>query len=358
MKNISEIDKNFKVETKLDIPDVKFYDVKNEPFSVHGVFYEDGKFRRLPESVAKTVNEGVWSLHANTAGGRVRFKTNSKYIAIYAKLPLFARMPHFALTGSSGFDLYVKKGDEQVYNGTFIPPYNTIDTYEAAINLIDEDAVGFEEGKMFEITINMPLYSDVSELYIGLSETASVEKAAPYKYTKPIVYYGSSITQGGCASHAGSSYQGFIERRFDTDYINLGFSGNAKGEDSIAEYISKLDMSVFVYDYDHNAPTVEHLKATHERMFLKIREENPHLPIVMMPRPRYTQGPRTKERYDIILNTYNNAKRRGDKNVYLIDGPTLMAKAKSEGTVDNCHPNDLGFYSMSVALGEVIEKIL
>lgn len=350
MKNISEIDKNFKIETKLNLPDVKFYDVKNEPFSIHGVYFEDGKFRRLPESVAKTVNEGVLGLHANTAGGRVRFMTDSSYVAINVKMPIFARMPHFALTGSSGFDLYVKKDGVQHYAGTFTPPYNTDDMYESVINL------GGKE--LREITINMPTYSDVSELYIGIEKSAKLEKAPDYKHTKPIVYYGSSITQGGCVSRPGNTYQGIIERRFDTDYINLGFSGSARGEDTIADYIKNLSMSVFVYDYDYNAPTVEHLRATHERMFLRIREQNPDLPIVMMSRPNYFLDTEAKQRFDIVKATYDNAVSRGDKNVYLIGGPTLMAKAEYEGTVDGCHPNDLGFYSMAAALGDILEIIL
>lgn len=350
MKNISEIDKNFKIETKLNLPDVKFYDAKNEPFSIHGVYFEDGKFRRFPEVVAKTVNEGVLGLHANTAGGRVRFMTDSSYVAINAKMPIFARMPHFALSGSSGFDLYVKKDGVQHYAGTFTPPYNTEDMYESVINL------GGKE--LREITINMPTYSEVSELYIGLEENATVQKSPEYTRTKPIVYYGSSITQGGCVSRPGNTYQGIIERRFDTDYINLGFSGSARGEDTIADYIKNLPMSVFVYDYDHNAPNIEHLKATHERMFLKIRETNPNLPIIIMSRPRFLLDDDAKKRLEIIKTTYNNAVSRKDKNVYLIDGPTLMAQAKSEGTVDGCHPNDLGFYSMAAALGDVLEKIL
>lgn len=350
MKNISEIDKNFKIETKLNLPDVKFYDAKSEPFSIHGVYFEDGKFRRLPEAVAKTVNEGVLGLHANTAGGRVRFMTDSSYVAINAKMPIFARMPHFALSGSSGFDLYVKKDGVQHYAGTFTPPYNTEDMYESVINL------GGKE--LREITINMPTYSEVSEIYIGLEENATVQKSPEYTRTKPIVYYGSSITQGGCVSRPGNTYQGIIERRFDTDYINLGFSGSARGEDTIADYIKILPMSVFVYDYDHNAPNIEHLKATHERMFLKIRETNPNLPIIIMSRPRFLLDDDAKKRLEIIKTTYNNAVSRKDKNVYLIDGPTLMAQAKSEGTVDGCHPNDLGFYSMAAALGDVLEKIL
>lgn len=345
MSDISKIDKNFKVETKLDIEDIKFYDVLEEPFKVYGVFYENGKFRRLPEEVAKTVNDGVYGLHAHTAGGRVRFKTDSSYIAINAKMPSVGKMPHFAVSGSAGFDLYVK-GEMQIYKKTFMPPFNFEGGYESIIEL------GSRE--MREITINFPTYSEVSNLYIGLSETAGILEPTPYKYEKPIVYYGSSITQGGCCSRPGNTYEATISRRFDIDHINLGFSGSARAEDSIAEYIKDLDMSIFVYDYDHNAPTLEHLKATHKRMYDIIRKANPDLPIIIMTKPTFFPDVYS---YAVIKETYEIAKANGD-NVYYLDGPMLMAMAGNEGTVDNCHPNDLGFASMAKAVGDVIEGIL
>ena len=349
MSDISKIDSNFKVETNIKEKDIKFYNANQAPFEIFGVFYDNGKYRRMPENVAKTVNEGVYGLHTNTAGGRVRFKTDSRYVAINTKMFSIGKMPHFALTGSSGFDLYVCE-ETPNYVSTFTPPFNIQDGYESIIY--------FSSSKMREITINFPLYSGVCELYIGVDDKSTISSPKQYKIQKPIVYYGSSITQGGCASRPGNSYESIVSRKFDCDYINLGFSGNAKGETEIAEYISKLDMSVFVYDYDHNAPSAEHLKNTHENMFKLIRKANPDLPIIMMSRPKYYLTEDEKLRLDIIKTTYNNAKQAGDRNVYLIDGKTQMEFAENDGTVDNCHPNDLGFASIAKALCNVLKQIL
>lgn len=346
LKNVSSVDSKFEVKTELDIKDIKFYDVRQLPFRLYGVFYENGKFRRLPENVAKNVNDGVCALHAHTAGGRVRFRTDSPYVAIHTKMPFICKMPHIALTGSAGFDLYIGKK----YYGTFIPPFEIQDGYESVIR--------FDSSEMRDITVNFPLYSEVAQLYIGVSEGATVSSAEPYKTERPIVYYGSSITQGGCASRPGNSYESIISQRFDMDYVNLGFSGSAKAEDEIAEYISGLDMSVFVYDYDHNAPTAEHLKETHEKMFKTIRKANPDLPIVLLSRPKFTLNEEEEKRLEIIKATYKNAIGNGDKNVYLIDGRELMKMAEEEGTVDGCHPNDLGFASMAKKLGDLLEKII
>ena len=346
MPSIYEIDKNFKIETSINKDDIVFLNPLEEPFKVYGVYYEDGKYRRMPEAVAKTVSPGVHYLHSNTAGGRIRFRTNSPYVAINAKMPFIEKMSHFAMTGSVGFDLYV----DGIYAHTYRPSFDIVDGYESV-----RDGLG--DG-MKEIVINMPLYSDVSEVYVGLKEGSDVEAPTPYKVEKPVVYYGSSVTQGGCASRAGTSYQGFVSRELDVNFINLGFSGNAYAEEPMYSYIKTLDMSVFVMDYDYNAVTVEYLDKTHERMFLAIREAQPELPIVLLTAPRAILSQHYRDRLEIIRRTYNNALARGDRNVYLIEGPKLMEICGQDGTVDDCHPTDFGFYSMAKAVSEVLKTIL
>jgi hypothetical protein len=115
---------------------------------------------------------------------------------------------------------------------------------------------------------------------------------------------------------------------------------------------------MFVYDYDHNAPTVEHLRDTHERMFKGIRAAHPNIPIIMMTRPKVYLTDEEKKRRAVVEQTYNNAVANGDKKVYFISGQELMALTDNEGTVDNCHPTDLGFFSMARVLGDLMEKIL
>lgn len=350
MTDIAAIDSNFKVETKIKQQGLRFYAPKQAPFQICGVFYENGEFRRMPQLVAESVSARVATLNTSTAGGRIRFQTDSAYVAIHTKMPRIGKMPHFALTGSAGFDLYAKAEDEpERYRGTFIPPFDIVDGYESILHV--------ESVKMREITVNMPLYSSVSEIYIGLQDGAIILPPKPYKIQIPIVTYGSSITQGGCVSRPGNSYQSIISRRFDADYVNLGFSGSAMAEPAIAEYIAGLPMSVFVYDYDHNAPSVAHLRATHEQMYHTIRQANPELPIVIMSRPRMHLNEADRQRREIISTTYQNARVRGEK-VYFLDGPALMAEAGFNGSVDGTHPNDLGFAAMAHALGDLLETIL
>ena len=346
MSDISKVDKNFKVDTKISAEDIEFINADSEVFEIFGIFKADGMYRRLPESVAKNVSPGVHGLHAHTAGGRVRFLTDSPYVAINVKMGDIGKMPHFALTGSAGFDLYV----DNKYCKSFVPPFDISEGYESIVN--------FSDSNLREITINFPLYSEVKELYIGLKKGSVIKKAKRYKNEKPVVYYGSSITQGGCASRPGSSYQAIVSRKLNLDFVNLGFSGSAKAEDEIVEYIKNIPMSVFVYDYDYNAPDASYLKATHEKMFKAIREAQPELPVIMMVRPSFSIDCERDERYGIIKTTYENALKKGDKNVYFIDNKALTKLCLDEGTVDSCHPTDLGFYSMAEAVYEVMRDII
>ena len=346
MTNITDFDPNFKVETKLQQDGLRFYDPLIAPFVINGVYKEDGHFRRMPDAAAAAVSPGVRNMAMHTAGGRVRFRTDSPYVAISTVFgDDLGKMPHFAFTGAIGYDLYV----DNVYRKTFVPP-------------IDIDSTGYEsicyiegERRMREIIIHMPLYTKVKELYIGLDDSAAIEAPTSYVNDKPVVYYGSSNTQGGCASRPGMTYQSIISRRFHSDHINLGFSGSAKGEDAMIEYLASLDMGMFVCGYDQNAPTVEHLRDTHEKLFLAVRATHPDIPIILLTHPSLDpRGGERDVRQHIIETTYYNAIAAGDSNVYYLNSAAMMALCGSDGTVDSSHPTDYGFASIAAAIGNLM----
>ena len=349
MKALTEIDKNF-IPATIDKQDYLFRDCREEPFRIYGLIWpneEDPFFTRMPRKVAKTVNDGVLSLCNCTAGGRVRFKTDSATVAIRAKMHHIYRGNHFPMTGSSGFDLYA----DGIYRGTFCPPLEITDGFESRVDL---------RGKgMREILIHMPLYSGVISLEIGIEPGSVLLPAEEYKYKTPVVYYGSSITQGGCASRPGNCYQNHISRHYDCDHVNLGFSGSAKAEETMIDYLISLPMSIFVMDYDHNAPTPEYLEETHYKMYRRFRDARPDVPIVMASMPKVTATDNSVRRRAVILDTIAKAKAAGDENVYFVDGKEMMAMFGDDGgLVDDCHPNDLGFLCMARAFGAVIGEIL
>ncbi len=348
---ISDIDPDFKTETVQNLDNVVFLNPAGPPFSVHGVFAPDENenyYRRLPNETARAVSEGVKNLSTNTAGGRIRFCTDSPFVALKVKLPDVCVMNHMALAGIGGFSLYTGKSGEEVFAGLYMPSGEK--EYTGVVNL--------PEG-MNEVTVYMPLYNNVSEVLVGVAANSEIKEASPYKYPVPVVFYGSSITQGGCASRPGTDYQGFLSRAIGFDYINLGFSGNAKGETAMSDYIKGLKMSAFVLDYDHNAPTADHLRKTHEPFFKAIREANPDLPVIMISRPKQLLSQEEQERLDIIRETYLNAKNGGDEKVWLIDGTTFFDPACfNDPTVDGCHPTDLGFFLMAKGIEPVLRECL
>ena len=171
--------------------------------------------------------------------------------------------------------------------------------------------------------------------------------------------YGSSITQGGCASRPSNSYSAMLCRELDAPQMNLGFTGNCRGEEAIARAIAGLNLSALVMDYDYNAPNVEHLRSTHEKFFRIIREAQPNLPIILISGPRDPQWPDSAARRDIVKATYDKAVAAGDKNVYFIDGLSFFDKVpRKYATVDQIHPNDLGMYIMFQRILPVLQQAL
>ena len=352
---IEDIDRNFS-STVVDGCDLVFCNVKNEPFEIYGLYEpkKDGPFARLPDD--GDFSTGVKVLKNNTAGAKVRFATDSPYIAIYAEIGEVCHMAHMTLTGSCGFDLYRQRGNEEVFVRPFIPQAAIChgrQHYHSIIKLSDKKT------HLTEYTVYFPLYNGVKKLEIGLAPGSRVEKGAPFTLKLPVVYYGSSITQGGCASRPGNAYPALITHKTNIDHINLGFSGSCIAEPQMAEYIKDLPMCAFVYDYDYNASSPEYLMETHESFFLRIREKNPGLPVIIISAPRIAEKNDVNKRRDIIKATYENAKKRGDKNVYFIDGGHLFDGPFADAcTVDGVHPNDLGFQRMASSILPVLKEAL
>ena len=357
MESYINLDKNMIVNTTIGDVDVVWHDVRQAPFSLHG-FHEpltEPYFRRVPADVAAATSKGVDKLSRESAGGRVRFSTDSPYVAIRVKFLAVGRSPHLALIANAGFDMYIDGEFGSRFVKEFRMPYDMVDSYEQIVQL---------KGKVKRsYTINFPIHAVVETLEIGLKPGAVLDVAKPYRDIEPVIFYGSSIVHGTGASRPGYMYPTIISRMLDIDFRNIGFSGNAKGEPVLAEWMATLPMSVFVCDYDHNAPSVEHLQETLYPIYETVRRSHPDVPYIMISAPDY--WPRAKyqenilQRRDVIMSAYLKARATGDKNVYFIDGMSFnVAPHQYDTTIDSVHPNDVGYLRMADSIGTFIRHIL
>ncbi|MBQ9728285.1 MAG: hypothetical protein IJV85_06280 [Clostridia bacterium] len=355
--DIASIDKNFALQG-IEGDDIEWFDILEKPFSIHGVLYDEQEelFLRLPRKTAQAVSRGVNILCPMTTGGRVRFTTDSPFVAIKCIAPFYCgALSHMPILGTHGFSVYVNG----VFDGKFAP-----ENFENA----KDGVFAFEEKRTFMTAkegeenlceLFFPLYGGVKKLYVGLKKGSVLKEPKPYSVTTPVVFYGSSITQGCCASRPGNDYISYLSRWLDCDYVNLGFSGNGKAEPIMIDYLNSLPASVYVLDYDYNAESLEELREHHLPMYERIRSVHKDVPLLFISKPDLEYDPETYARRDIILETYNIAKERGDQNVAFIDGTTLYGdKDRDACAVDTCHPNDLGFYRMAEGIYPVLKKLL
>ena len=364
--DIRKIDKNFDIS--FSVPeDIEWISLEEIPFAVYGVTYsnEEGLYRRLPKEIAESINEGVAELSKHTAGGRIRFVTDSPYLAVRVEEPFGIPCPHMTVAGERGVSVFT----DQQFIRTLMPSYD--DLVKADKRYGGEGKVFFggvvrpflSSQKTYKAELFLPLYSEVHSLYIGVKKGSILQECEGYKHKKPILFYGSSITQGACASKPGDDYINRLSRMLDTDYINLGFSGSAMAEQSMAEYIASINPSAFVLDYDHNAPTPEHLRKTHYPLYETVRKSHPTTPIIFTTMPtieNYEERPWFQARRKEILESFSKMKALGDENVYFIDFYGCYGALENGecGTVDNCHPNSLGFLRMAEKMYPLLDKLL
>ncbi|MDB6057455.1 MAG: hypothetical protein JWO95_1299 [Verrucomicrobiales bacterium] len=196
-------------------------------------FHENGgSVCRLPIRSQSSFRQPVWSLAQCPSGGRIRFRTDSSTLAIrleYSSAPNMANMQAF---GQTGVDAYV----DGAYMVTAIA-----DKDAKAGKVYEPILFDFSKGPRVEreITLYLPLYKPVKVFGIGVDDHATLLKAKPFAVAKPVVFYGTSITQGGCASRPGMSYQAILARQLNLDFVNLGFSGNGLGEPELARAVSE-----------------------------------------------------------------------------------------------------------------------
>ena len=332
-----------------------FYPAQN--FTVIGKGFTDTEtpLERLPVRLKGVTRDRVWYLGKNTSGLAIRFRTASKTIGARWELYENTVMNHMAFVGIKGLDLYSLADGKWQFVCTGRPAGKTT-TAKIIENLSGEER---------EYLLYLPLYDGVLSLEIGVDSAATITKpnSPALQPGSPIVFYGTSITQGGCASRPGMAYPSILSRWLNREVVNLGFSGNGRLDYEIAEAMATIPAACYVIDCVPNV-TADEIREKAARFVDIIRKAKPTTPIIMIENPLF---PHT--RFDTKLTTYvqdKNAefrqvyeqrRRAGDRHITYIEAKNLIGHDQ-EATVDGIHLTDLGFMRLAETVYPVFRRVL
>lgn len=345
-------DKNF-ITTKAKKPEYEYHNYSE--FDLEGLLFFDengGKFYRLPRRILADCTENMQEVAQNSAGAVLKFRTNSKKITVHCEYEYHRCSSSLSQLADAGFDLYRIKDGKYEFCCCLYPSTED-ETLDMEWTISDND-------ECFEYALYLPLFSTISNFYIGVQNGSVIEKSRNTAPKKRLLVYGSSISQGACVSRPGITYAAITARTMGFELLNCGYSGNCRGELAIADEFVKKDFDCFIYEYDHNAPNSEFLRKTHKPFFDRIRSVKKDVPIIIMSRPDFTAGARgdEAERNKVVLDTYNTAVANGDKNVYFIDlSEVFNGYERSDLTPDRVHPNDFGAAVIANKICEVMRNI-
>jgi hypothetical protein len=332
--------------------DARWHDVTTWGVEGRGWGEQDRRrwFDRFPSKAEGRVTDAVWNLSRDTAGMMVRFKTDAR--EIYARYKLSKQqigMPHMPATGVSGLDLYARD-DKGRWKWVMVtrPDSQTVETIVIA---------GLASG-MREYAAYLPLYNGVESLEIGVPALASFEGLPP-RTGKPIVFYGTSITHGACASRPGMVHTAILGRRFDMPVLNLGFSGNGKMDPAVGSLLTEVDAAVYVIDCLPNMGAAE-VAAKCVPLVKQLRDARPTTPIVLVEDRRNTNSwilPDRDKHHDsnhaALKAAHERLVKEGVKDLYYIEGDHLYGD-DTEGATDASHASDLGFMRQA----DIFEPVL
>jgi hypothetical protein len=336
---------------------VHWYDVR--PLGVEGRGWADTKapFDRLPARAEGVVRPPVWGLSRHSAGLCVRFVTDAP--AVHARWTVTNKtlaLPHMPATGVSGLDLYARTAAGRwrwVASGR-----PTAETTTA--RLVDGLASGEREYLLY-----LPLYNGVSSVEVGLPKGSALKMAGarPASRRAPVVFYGTSITQGGCASRPGMVHTAILGRAFDRPVINLGFSGNGTLDPEIATLLGELEAAVFVLDCLPNLTPGQVAERTGP-FVAALRKAKPTTPILLVEDRTYANAhlvpalaKRNADGRAAYRKAFDALVAGGDRNLFYLRGDGLIGD-DGEGTVDGSHPTDLGFLRQADAFTAALKPLL
>ena len=332
--------------------DLQWYDVRTVQMEGQGWTETAAPFDRFPARAEDLVRDVVWNLSRHSAGICARFVTDATSLSVrWTLTSARLEMSHMPATGVSGVDLYVRDDE-----GAWRWLANGRPSGQSTTAKLFDGIPGRREYRLY-----FPLYNGVTGVEIGLPEGATLWK--PESMGDPIVFYGTSITQGGCASRPGMVHTAILGRRLERPVINLGFSGNGRMELEVAGLMAELPAAVYVIDCLPNIGADEVTERT-EPLVKTLREARPDVPIILVEDRSYSDAflNRSKRNRNdtsraALHEVYSRLRRADVPKLYYLAGEDMLGQ-DNEGTVDSSHPTDLGFMRQADAFEPVLREAL
>ena len=345
-------------KAKNDHPDAVWHDGTEFPIFGKATDQTLSVYDRLPASYQNVSRKPLWKLGRNTAGLYLRFRSDSPYIKVKWTSRFGIRMNHMTATGVRGLDLYYLADDGHWYFARSCRPSEELTTEVTVISNM--------EVKEREWMLYLSLYDGLEDVQIGVSPKATIGQPqinSPAAGNQ-IVFYGTSIMQGGCVSRPGALATSAISRKLDREVINLGFSGNAFLDLEIAELMAQVESpSLFVLDYVPNA-TADRIREAGEEFFNILRKAHPKVPVILVERPIYPHSildrwaaSDIKKRNDAQREVYLKLRKAGHKKIYYLEAEKILGDDR-EDTVDGVHSTDVGAERYVKAIMPIIKKAL
>ncbi|GIW95925.1 MAG: hypothetical protein KatS3mg110_3966 [Pirellulaceae bacterium] len=334
---------------------IRWYDVTS--WGVEGRGWADQErqryFDRLPAKAEGRVRPAVWGLSRHSAGMAALFATDATQIYVRCKLySSRLAMPHMPATGVSGLDLYARDMDGN---------WRWVQVVQPTAQKIDQLLAGGVDPGGRTYLLYLPLYNGVDSLELGVPDGASFTPIVP-RQDRPIVFYGTSIIQGACASRPGMALPAIVGRRLDVPTINLGFSGNGRMDPPVVELLAELDAEIFCIDCLPNMQP-EMVRERTEPLVRRLRESHPQTPILLVEDRWFTNSRFYESRrkfheanHAALREAYRKLEADGIENLYYLHGHLLLGD-DGEAATDGSHPNDLGFMRYADAYLKVIQQI-
>lgn len=340
-----------------DVP-VVYHDI-TEGYPVLGTLAPDAteKFTRLPDSLREVVRKELWDLGLNSAGLSVRFRSDSPRLkARWHSRNKFA-MNHMTPTGIRGLDLYVLQDDSTWTTVCSARPSMASATSTSSL------VADMKPGVMREYMLYLSLYDGVDSLAIGIDSACVIEPSVldlPRR-SRPVVMYGTSILQGGCATRPGMAHTNILQRELQREVVNLGFSGNARLDPEIARLMAQADASCYVIDPLPNCTSAQVAERMPEFIGI-LRQAHPTTPIILVESPMFPISRFSTEVFDTlteknaVLRQYYDENLAGDPNVVYFPAADIMRSP--EDTVDNYHFTDAGFEYFAAQLLPILRRVI